>query len=135
MTDTPIPADFSSNDWIYIRTDDPANPQVIRYDQFVRQLFRGDTEREMKWHAAAGVCGEAGELIDCIKKELVYRKPPDVVNIIEELGDLRFYIRAVQQVYGISDQQVLQGNADKLSKRYRDLTYSDEQAQNRADKK
>jgi NTP pyrophosphatase (non-canonical NTP hydrolase) len=89
----------------------------------------------MKWHAVAGVCGEAGELADAIKKELAYRKPIDRENIVEELGDLRFYMRAVQNLYGISDQEVLQKNADKLSTRYKNLTYSDTEAIERADKK
>lgn len=124
----------NATDWIYVLHDDK-EPSVIRYDQFVRQLFRADTEREMKWHAVGGVCGEAGELMDCVKKELAYRKPVDRKNIIEELGDLRFYMRAVQNLYGISDQEVLQENANKLSTRYKDLTYSDVAAVERADKK
>ena len=107
---------------------------IIRYDQFVLQLFKADSGALMKMHAGLGVCGEAGELGDAIKKEIVYGKTPDVINIMEELGDLRFYIQAVQNLYNIPEQLLLQYNADKLAKRYASLRYTDEEAIRRADK-
>lgn len=108
--------------------------EVVRYDQFVRQLFKADTEKVMALHAALGVCGEAGELGDAIKKQYIYGKHPDVENIIEELGDLEFYCQQVRIHYGISRVTVLQANADKLSKRYVGLKYTDAAAITRADK-
>ena len=110
------------------------SPSPVRYDQFVRQLLKADSEVMMKLHAALGVAGEAGELADAVKKECIYKKPVDRYNIIEELGDLRFYMQAVQQMYEITEQEVLQANADKLAKRYVGLTYSNEAAIARADK-
>lgn len=107
----------------------------IRYDQFVAQLFKADTAPMMALHAALGVCGEAGELADAIKKQYVYGKGVDIENIIEELGDLRFYIQAVMNHYGLREQDILQVNANKLALRYKSLTYSDEAAIDRADKK
>jgi len=114
---------------------EPPACETIRYDQFVLGLFKPGSIKEQKYHAGLGVCGEAGELADAIKRELVYNKGIDKDNIVEELGDLRFYMQAVQLLYGISDQEVLQGNADKLAKRYVGLKYSDRQAIDRADKK
>lgn len=110
------------------------NDDIIRYDQFVLQLFKADSAAMMKLHAALGVCGEAGELADAIKKAVVYGKKEDMPNIIEELGDLRFYLQAIQNIYGIPEQVILQYNAEKLAKRYVSLRYSDEQAIQRADK-
>ena len=107
----------------------------IRYDQLVYQLFKLDTAPMMALHAALGVCGEAGELADAIKKQYVYGKKVDIGNIIEELGDLRFYIQAVMNHYGLKEQDILQVNANKLATRYKSLTYSDEAAIDRADKK
>jgi len=106
----------------------------VRYDVFVAGLFKVDTLAMMKLHAALGVAGEAGELGDAIKKEVIYNKGLDWDNLIEELGDLRFYIQAVQNIYQISEQQILQANANKLSKRYKDNVYSDSAAIARADK-
>jgi len=108
--------------------------EVVRYDQFVRNLFKGDAEKVMALHAALGVCGEAGELGDAIKKEYIYGKPRDLVNIVEELGDLEFYLQAVRNHYGINREYVLQCNAEKLSQRYVGLKYTDAAAIARADK-
>lgn len=119
---------MSSNSFVKVGND------VVRYDQFVQLLFKVQNGALMKMHAALGVCGEAGELADAIKKEVIYGKPEDMQNLIEELGDLRFYMQAVQNLYGITEQDILQYNANKLSKRYSSLRYSDEEAIGRADK-
>jgi phosphoribosyl-ATP pyrophosphohydrolase len=108
--------------------------EILRYDAFVALLFKADTPPMMKLHAALGVTGEAGELGDVIKKECVYNKLLDRTHLVEELGDLRFYIQAVMNLYGVSEQEVLQVNANKLSVRYAGLRYSDAAAQTRADK-
>src|ERR1035437_131468 len=39
-------------------------------------------------HMVVGISGEAGELLDAIKKQVIYRKPLDRENVIEELGDI-----------------------------------------------
>jgi len=36
---------------------------VVRYDNFVRNLLKADTDPMMKIHAAMGISGEAGELL------------------------------------------------------------------------
>lgn len=85
------------------------------------------------WHLATGVSGEAGELLDAIKKHVIYKKPLDRDNVIEELGDLFFYIEGLCQALNVSREEVLQKNIDKLSIRYKD-GYTDKAAQDRADK-
>jgi hypothetical protein len=55
-------------------------------------------------------------------------------NVIEELGDLEFYMEGLRQELGISRDLTLDRNISKLSKRYHSATYSDSQAQERADK-
>lgn len=123
--------------------DFPPVYEQVRYDQFVRRLFKVDTFKEMAHHAKGGCCEEAGELSDAIKRHITYGKPLTAVDkdgqtiyakIIEELGDLRFYMQAVQQIFSISEQAILDHNAAKLSERYVKLAYSDEAAQARADK-
>lgn len=130
-----------ANSFVLIYPEDwtPDNPDLtadhVRYDQMVLQLFKADTAPGMLVHAALGIAGEAGELVDAIKKHLIYGKPLDRENVIEELGDLRFYIQAMQNVLGISESDILQHNANKLAKRYRGLRYTDQAAIDRADKK
>jgi len=92
------------------------------------------------WHAATGIAGEGGEVLDAIKKVAIYNKPLDVENIVEELGDLEFYMEQLRQRvsklvgYPITREMCLEANIAKLSERYKSLTYSDQAAQDRADK-
>lgn len=85
-------------------------------------------------HMAMGVSGEAGELLDAIKKAAIYRKPLDRENVLEECGDLLFYIQGVLNYYDMTYDQVIALNRSKLSQRYSEGKYSDQQAQARADK-
>lgn len=85
-------------------------------------------------HMAVGICGEAGELLDAIKKAAIYNKVPDLKNIVEELGDLEFYMEGLRRAFMISREETLQANIDKLSVRYSTGSYSNQQAQDRADK-
>jgi len=94
-------------------------------------------EKVNLWHAATGISGEAGELLDNIKRHVVYNKPFDRENVVEELGDLEFYMEQVRQGTGITREETLQHNhtklADKDKGRYAQ-GYSDAAALNRADK-
>lgn len=86
-------------------------------------------------HMAVGISGEAGELLDAIKKRVIYRKDLDLDNVIEELGDLEFYLEGIRQGLCVTRDKCLEANIAKLSKRYEKLQYSDTAAQERADKK
>lgn len=88
-------------------------------------------------HMVMGIAGESGEIVDAIKKHVVYRKPLDLDNVIEELGDLEFYMEGLRQAVGVSRKTILDANYHKLrgpNGRYPDAKYSDQQAQDRADK-
>jgi len=91
-------------------------------------------------HMAVGVAGEGGEILDAAKRVAIYGKglTKDLhENIIEELGDLEFYMEGIRQEAGITRQQTLEANILKLDKgkkaRYKD-GYSDKAAIERADK-
>lgn len=86
------------------------------------------------WHGATGVCTEAGELLDAVKRFTIYNKELDKVNVIEELGDLEFYMEQIRQRIGVSRETTLEGNMEKLAERYKDFQYTDQQAHARADK-
>jgi len=110
-------------------------PTPREYSEFVVSRFKDmGTTRDNLAHAAMGVSGEAGELLDGIKKFWAYNKPLDLENIVEELGDLEFYMEALRQELGVSRNETLEYNMIKLNKRYHSGKYSDQQAQERADK-
>lgn len=85
-------------------------------------------------HSILGICGESGELLDTIKKSTIYRKPLDRENLIEELGDLEFYLEQLRQEVNVTREETLANNISKLSKRYSNFEYTDKKAQDRADK-
>lgn len=117
-------------------------PEEIVYSEMVNTLAKdgqliidGLTRETMhRLHMAVGVAGEAGELLDAIKKESVYNKPIDRENVVEELGDLEFYMEGLRQSLNITREETLDHNIAKLGKRYEGLRYSDQAAQDRADK-
>jgi len=88
-------------------------------------------------HAAIGVAGEAGELLYAIKKIVIYNKNVNYdayTNIVEELGDIEFYMEQIRQEFAISRNETLEANMKKLAKRYPNFNYSNEAAAARADK-
>ena len=68
-------------------------------------------------HMAVGVSGEAGELLDAVKKAVIYRKPLDCENVVEELGDIEFYLEGLRQGLGITREETIAANIEKLGKR------------------
>lgn len=81
-------------------------------------------------HAVTGMCTESAEFLDMLKKHVNYGKPFDKVNAIEEIGDLLWYISIACDELGVSLEEVMQINIDKLKARYSDK-YSDDKAINR----
>ena len=85
-------------------------------------------------HMAIGISGEAGELLDAVKNPVIYRKALDRKNVIEELGDLEFFMEGLRQGLQITREETLTANINKLGKRYAGLKYTDQSAHLRADK-
>ena len=85
-------------------------------------------------HMAVGVSTEAGELLSSVKAHVIYQKHLDIMNVIEELGDLEFYIEGLRQELMLTRKLILEKNYEKLSKRYPSGAFSNQHAQERADK-
>jgi len=111
------------------------------HHELVRQLAKPGEEiiddltptQAFVLHMAIGVSGEAGELLDAIKKWAIYQKPLDIDNVIEELGDIEFYLEGIRQKLGLNRNMILEHNIEKLRRRY-GTKYTNEAAQRRADK-
>lgn len=114
----------------------------ISYSEFVEVLAKDPEEVLMTLtldrinliHGALGVAGESGELVDAVKKCAFYNRDIDRENVVEELGDLRFYMQLIMNTLGVTDEEVEQHNRTKLAKRYEGLVYSDKAAEERKDK-
>lgn len=84
-------------------------------------------------HGALLLTGEAGEFADAVKKHMIYRQKADVVNMIEELGDIMYGVTAMADLLGVNLDYVMANNKAKLEQRYPE-GYSDEAAKTRFDK-
>ncbi len=58
-------------------------------------------------HMRAGLITEYAELIDAFKKAIAYKKPLDLVNISEEVGDFAFYIAGLTSNTMLPDDKKL----------------------------
>lgn len=85
-------------------------------------------------HMGMGVSKEGGELLDAICKWIIYRKPLDRENMIEEIGDTLFFIEGLCQTLGITVDQCILANMAKLQKRYPSGCYTNQDAIARQDK-
>jgi NTP pyrophosphatase (non-canonical NTP hydrolase) len=84
-------------------------------------------------HTALGLTGEAGEFADAVKKHVIYDKPLDRTNLLEEMGDILWYIALGCNSLGVTMTEVAAMNVAKLKERYPDR-YTDADAIARADK-
>lgn len=105
------------------------------YKQFVDNLKNDDLDCSdvVLIHAVFGIAGEAGELIDIVKKHMAYHKPVNVAHIKEEMGDLLHYFTYLTNKYGWTLEELMEENYQKLKIRYPD-GYSDVDALARKDK-
>ena len=64
----------------------------------IRTLAPLDTRGKNRLHMALGNTSELGEMADALKKHLAYKKPFDMVNFIEEIGDFLWYIACLTKL-------------------------------------
>ena len=65
-----------------------------------------------------GLGGESGECLDIVKKHLFQGHELDKDHLAEELGDVAWYLAVSAHALGYDLETILQGNVDKLRKRY-----------------
>ena len=72
-------------------------------------------------YCALGLCGEAGEVAEFIKKHILGTKPLDTDRLEKlkyELGDVLWYIAALCDALDFDMGEVAQMNVNKLRKRH-----------------
>lgn len=79
-------------------------------------------------HAIIGLVTEAGELMDQVKKIKIYGRDPDRANLIEEAGDLMWYMAVLADSLDISFEEIWEKNIAKLASRYPDKFNAEDEA-------
>lgn len=75
-------------------------------------------ERERLLVQTLGLCGEAGEVADMVKKAAWHGKPLDLTKLQSELGDVLWYVADLATACGLSLEEIAAGNVAKLERRY-----------------
>lgn len=75
-------------------------------------------KREVLINSVMGLCGEAGEAIDIVKKWMAQGHELDKEHLKRELGDIAWYLAEAATALDVSLEEVFQANIDKLKKRY-----------------
>lgn len=65
-----------------------------------------------------GLAGEAGEVVDYLKKVCFHGHELDKERLKEELGDACWYVAMLASEAGLNFEAVLEGNIRKLEERY-----------------
>lgn len=69
---------------------------------------------------ALGLAGEAGEVVEMVKKARFHGKPYDVDAMCKELGDVLWYVTDMCAEHGLTLAEVAEANVAKLRARYPD---------------
>lgn len=81
-----------------------------------------------------GICAEGGEALEIVKKLVFQYKPWDEEtknHLKRELGDVMWYVAQCLIALDLSFDEVIQGNIDKLSKRYPGQVFDPYYSENR----
>lgn len=70
--------------------------------------------------AAGGIAGEAGEVLDSLKKHVWHGKPFDRDHAIEEVGDVLWYADRYLWLIDATMEDCFEANVEKLRARYPD---------------
>ena len=73
--------------------------------------------------AADGIAAEGGEFIEIVKKMKWQGKPLNeetLIHLRKELGDLMFYTMVACTALGVTGDEVIEMNKDKLNGRYKE---------------
>ena len=65
-----------------------------------------------------GMNTEQAEIQDQIKKHLFYGKPLDKTNLVEEMGDLFWYLGVMSHELGVPFDEIMAKNNAKLRARF-----------------
>lgn len=71
-------------------------------------------------HYVLGIGTEAGEIQDAAKKTVIYGQDLDHVNLVEEVGDILWYLSRLLTLVGSSFDEAMKKNNEKLKVRYGD---------------
>lgn len=80
-------------------------------------VYKGQKSINGLVYSSLALCGEAGELANKLKKHLRAGTDPDNAVLMDELGDVLWYVSSTARELGYTLEQVAQFNIEKLAAR------------------
>lgn len=123
---------MKSNDYQQLALRTEKTPKFIR-DEFITSGCGGprpDLTVPRLLHSLLGLMSETGELADALKKHLIYGADLDYENVLEEYGDILWYVALGLHGCGFGMDLAMRTNIAKLKARYGDK-FTEEAALNR----
>ena len=106
----------------------------MNFDQYQQLAIRtANVDADNLTNAALGLAGEAGEVADLVKKIRFQGHAMDEDKLINEAGDILWYINLLATTLGITLEDIAKRNIAKLERRYPDGHFSAERSVNRND--
>lgn len=108
----------------YLKKDSMHENELALNKQEWERLFRIDVNPEII-HACLGIITESGEIAEAIFKWLFDEKELDLINLMEESGDIDWYQALLDTQIGTTQEQRWDRNIAKLRARFPDKFDSD----------
>ena len=97
----------------------PAKNDLDVFQEEALRTMRSDLPYELVCsNMCMGLAGETGETIDIFKKHIYQGKELDINDVIEEIGDILWYVANLCNVNKITMRECIESNIEKLRKRY-----------------
>ena len=112
---------FSDYEKFVAAVTSEASTNFVDFADRIGELDREGANIERLLTAGVGINAEGGEFLEIIKKMIFQGKPWNQDNrehLIIELGDIMWYVAQATIALGISFDDVLKRNVQKLEKRY-----------------
>ncbi len=88
------------------------------YQNLAMRTASGSSKDNLILNGVMGLCGEAGECIDIVKKHLFQGHDLNKEKLIDEASDCFWYLAILASGLGISLEEIASHNIEKLKKRY-----------------
>jgi len=90
------------------------------YQKLALRTANSNNSNDLLMNGILGLCGETGEVSDHIKKHVFQGHELNKDKLVNELGDVCWYIAILAKSLNVDLETVMEKNVEKLKKRYPD---------------
>lgn len=93
--------------------------EINEYQELAMKTLNPNlNQQDILINAVMGLCGEAGEATDLVKKHLFQNHEFNKEEFVKELGDIAWYLAEACTAVDVKLEEVLEKNITKLKQRF-----------------